>query len=377
MATISGRITVPASPTRFNSTIWAPTNNAVWLFGTAPPEVIIANLSGAQLDLFVDRYDQGGVYRGNVSHFVLGPGTQRTVAWNTVDPQWLGLGLNSQFLVQGTYDVHLSYTDVGVQYCSFGTERQDLTTTLFQLTPEALQIWLAAAEAPELALALAVVWYTFLNTEDLCGFGPPPLPSVGTDFANAPLSTKIQLVQAIAWAHLCRCKAGSPTPIPYPPVIIVVPDGTPSGPVFPCDPAVICDSIVAIRQQLAALSQTLSANYALSTLVQRYQSPFEYIRGATHSGLTGSGAFQIPRSLGVLVAVTERPGGEKEFTGAPPYVSDLGWISVFDRDGMVDEIRLTRDVQVWRSKLFSSANAVGYGLRDGVTIAMTELYAEP
>ena len=111
--------------------------------------------------------------------------------------------------------------------------------------------------------------------------------------------------------------------------------------------------------------------------MQRYILPFAYNRGRRFSTLTHTGAVPIDRSVGILIEVTEFPATNKEMLGAPPYIFDLGWVSVLNMDGMIDEIRLTRQATTWLSKLIPTAVEVGWGLREGVTIEITELLAEP
>ncbi|HEX6827173.1 MAG TPA: hypothetical protein VF077_12720 [Nitrospiraceae bacterium] len=112
-------------------------------------------------------------------------------------------------------------------------------------------------------------------------------------------------------------------------------------------------------------------------LLQRYGLPFEHVTGPTHVGLTGTGSLAIGRSVGVGVTVTAFPPGNSQMLGEPPYIFDLGWISVITDDGLLDEIRLTRTSTRWMSKLIPSATRVGWGLRDGVTVTITELLPEP
>jgi hypothetical protein len=113
------------------------------------------------------------------------------------------------------------------------------------------------------------------------------------------------------------------------------------------------------------------------TLLQRYVLPFAYVPGTVHSGLSLTGAAAVARSVGLLIDVIAFPAGNKQLIGEPPYIFDLGWVSVVTPDGMVDEIRLTREHTTWLSKLIPSATSVGWGLRDGVIINVTELRAEP
>lgn len=111
-------------------------------------------------------------------------------------------------------------------------------------------------------------------------------------------------------------------------------------------------------------------------LLQRYVLPFAYVPGAVHSSLSEVGSASIGRSIGLRVEVTTFPGGNKQLIGTPPYIYDLGWISVLTPDGLLDEIRLTRQHTTWMSKLIPSATQMGWGLREGVTVNVTELRAE-
>jgi len=113
------------------------------------------------------------------------------------------------------------------------------------------------------------------------------------------------------------------------------------------------------------------------TLIQRYALPFAYVRGPSISGLTGTGSMALGRSVGLLIDVLGFPPANKQMLGEPPYIFDLGWVSALTPDGLVDEIRLTREHTTWLSKLIPSAELVGWGLRDGVQIRVTELHAEP
>jgi hypothetical protein len=130
----------------------------------------------------------------------------------------------------------------------------------------------------------------------------------------------------------------------------------------------------ALLNQLLELCQRTREDV---TLIQRYALPFAYVRGPTISGLTGTGSIALGRSVGLLIDVLAFPPANKQFLGEPPYIFDLGWVSALTPDGLVDEIRLTREHTTWLSKLIPSADLVGWGLRDGVQIRITELHAEP
>jgi hypothetical protein len=124
------------------------------------------------------------------------------------------------------------------------------------------------------------------------------------------------------------------------------------------------------------LQGTLDQILTQLTLLQRFSLPFSYVASTAHNGLTGTGSLPIGRSIGLRLDVTQFPAGNKQFLGEPPYIFDLGWVSVLTPDGMLDEIRLTRVNTSWLSKLIPSSTVVGWGLRDGVTLNITELRAE-
>lgn len=113
-------------------------------------------------------------------------------------------------------------------------------------------------------------------------------------------------------------------------------------------------------------------------LLQRYKLPFAYIVGATHPGISGTGTLSIPSALiGLLLTVRSQPTGVITSPGVPVYERDLGWVSVLDRNGFIDEKRLTRSTQLWFPPIMSDATSVGYSLNDSVTIDISELEAEP
>lgn len=110
--------------------------------------------------------------------------------------------------------------------------------------------------------------------------------------------------------------------------------------------------------------------------LQRYGLPFAYIAGATHTNLSGTGSLNIGRSVGLRIDVVTFPSGNQQMLGQPPYIFDLGWVSVLTPDGLLDEIRLTRQSTSWMSKLIPTATRLGWGLRDGVVVNVTELGPE-
>jgi hypothetical protein len=144
-----------------------------------------------------------------------------------------------------------------------------------------------------------------------------------------------------------------------------------------CNNVDVCATLISMTQQLAAIQQALNGDLELTTLIQRYRVPFAYIRGAVHSGLMNSGSFAITRLVGVRTEITAAGPNHRQVMGTPPYVRDLGWISVSDGNGMLQEIRLTRDRQVWFPQSMELATLLGFSVASDVTMEITELEAEP
>lgn len=113
------------------------------------------------------------------------------------------------------------------------------------------------------------------------------------------------------------------------------------------------------------------------TLIQRYKVPFAYVRGATHSGLSGSGTITVPSGLiGLEMELTTIPGRVGQESASPDFVFDTGWWSVETVDAVVDERRLRHASQLWFPPFMSSVTKVGYSLTPGVVASLTELQAE-
>jgi len=127
----------------------------------------------------------------------------------------------------------------------------------------------------------------------------------------------------------------------------------------------------------AATAATLSTILDLVQAMQRSYHPFAYVASSSHAGLTGTGSFPVSRLVGVHAQVTTYPSGSPILGGNPPYVKDLGWISVSDGDGMIQERRLSQLEFVWFPQVCPLADQVNYFLEPGVTLTLTELKPEP
>lgn len=273
--------------------------------------------------------------------------------------------------------VCVAWGPLPTSFCQYGTRsKAGVGVQAFLSEPLVLAI-LSAVSASPLAPALVSFFGTVYLIEDLCSRLPPPVPVIDLSIWNKSAVTLKQLLDAAAWPYFCECIPGSPLPTGPPPPVIVIPPGlaVPTAPT--CDPLDLCAAIVEILEREGRLEQTIGQLYKLVTTQQRYGLPFAYVRGRTLPRAAGVGSTSVQRIVGLDIEVKERPGGEQEFTGMPTYISDLGWISALTGDGMLDEIRLSRLNTVWFSKLLPTATQVGWGLRTGVAVDITELLAEP
>lgn len=261
--------------------------------------------------------------------------------------------------------------------CQYGTRSKAGSAIQAFIDNSFLSVILAPLGLLDLVPAFAGFIGGVYLIEDVCSRLPPTAPPVGLDIWFRSAQTLKELLDAAAWPHFCECSPGTPAPIAPPPPAITLPPGLAVPPTPTCDPLDLCAAIIQILETQGRLEQTVSNLYQLVTTQQRYGLPFSYVRGRSFSNQTGAGTIQIQRLVGVLVVVDQRPAGLQTFGGAPEYISDLGWVSALTGDGLIDEIRLTRDVQSWFSKLLPSATSFGWFLREGVTASFTELLAEP
>lgn len=278
-------------------------------------------------------------------------------------------GQTITFTANGTYETRAP--------CEYGTQLKDAGTFIYYLTPALIDTICIEAGMAWIAPFFTALYFTTFDAHALCGKGPPPMPVLNFETISGSLETITSLFQVIAWPHFCQCISGAPAPVPYPPPVVVQPPGVQAPPTFPCDNVDPCAALRQIQQQLLAISQTLHANYELVTLTQRYGFPFAYIRGAIHSNLTGDGGFAISRLLGLQVEVTARPPDRPVLQGNPPYVTDLGWLTILTADGTLEERRLSRDSFIWIPKGCQQAVRFQWSLFPNVTVRVTELEAEP
>jgi hypothetical protein len=97
-----------------------------------------------------------------------------------------------------------------------------------------------------------------------------------------------------------------------------------------------------------------------------------YTKSTVHAGLSGAASLSVSNLAGVLVDITTQPAG-RTGEGNPPYLYDMGWLSILTSDGMIDEKRLTRTQQLWLPRHMPLALTFGYYLNPGVVATITEL----
>jgi hypothetical protein len=284
----------------------------------------------------------------------------------------LGVSLNiGTVKMQG---FHLIVTPCA-QPCQYGTQPQAGVAAVSKITDSLLTSWLSPG-LEWLAPVFAPLIGFDLVTTDLCSRPPPVVAPIDLSTLNATYATVLNILQVVAWPKLCQCVVGTPSPSSPPPFAPVEPTGWPPVVTFGCDPANICAALVEIQRSMFRLQTVLGENLQLTTLVQRYQLPFAFIPGTTHGPLTGQGSFNVSRLLGLEVTVLARPPG-RVTPDVPPYIWDLGWMSVTDGDAMLQERRVNRDNFTWLPPSMALTSSVGYSLNTGVSVDIQELKAEP
>lgn len=245
------------------------------------------------------------------------------------------------------------------------------------ITQALLDSILALVSLPALAVALVSQVGTSLNILNLCSQQPPPMPQLDPNLFNNSPASVYQALQSVAWPFFCQCVPGTPNPINFPPPTFTPPAGWPTAPTFTCDPAQLCATLERLEQLLNVVSGTVNSNYNLTTLIQRYQTPFAVIPSAFHTGLTGTGSIAVSSLIGVQYQVDQLPPTVRVTPGAPPYIRDLGWIGLELAAGGTAEHRVTRQQELWLPPTAQMANQLAWSLTPGTSITVRELLAEP
>jgi hypothetical protein len=341
-----------------------------------PNFVTVTNLNAGSYNATLGPLNSQCQFLQPYPNFTLQPGVPRTLDISTTPSTTEALIFGAQDVAPGTYNIRVEWTPLNVD-CAFGTRLKPGADVFVSLSVGAITGFLVPVAGEFLGPILGVLAGQVLDQGELCSSLPPPMPPITTNLPSESMATWLQLLKHLAWFSVCECAPGTPTPTPPPTPSLVQPTPWIVYPTLaPCSNSDPCVQLQELTRAVRNLQQQITNVYTLEQLVQRYSLPFAYIRGRRFSTLTASGLQPIDRCVGLLIEVTAHPPN-KTFTGVPEYITDLGWISVINGDGMIDEIRLTRQATTWLSKLIPSATDVGWGLREGVTVEISELLAEP
>lgn len=114
----------------------------------------------------------------------------------------------------------------------------------------------------------------------------------------------------------------------------------------------------------------------LVTLIQRQQVPFAYVAGATHSALSGNGSLAIQGLLGVKILPTSIPNDAGIEVGDPDTYWLDSWINWGNADGWTTREFLRASPHISMPALAGQFTQLGYSLRPGLTVSITELVRE-
>lgn len=124
------------------------------------------------------------------------------------------------------------------------------------------------------------------------------------------------------------------------------------------------------------VTQALQAILQVVNLIQKQVSPFSYVIGSTHSGLSGNGQFAVDSILGLSVGITTVPARLGTEAGDPNQLFNAGWINVGTADGWGPRHFITSNPFILRP-VSGDVTLVGYSIPADVTIEITELVHEP
>ena len=319
-----------------------------------------------------------GAHSSNVpSSPALGIG-KRPAGTGQVTADMAGFAFYNSALTLARLDAHLAAAASVApppSTCQYGTRKKAGSPVVDLLTEALIVGILEAAGLHWWEVLLLVFAGQQLDVNALCATLPPQPPPPTPDALNYPPYKLLEYLYQNVWNYYCECVPGTPVAPPPPNGTATKPDGMPDTRIIVVNPTNPCLDITEVRRMLDTIIRQLNIDVQLDTLMQRYMLPFATIPGAAHSGLTGAGSFAISRLIGVQVVITARPPN-RELEGAPNYIWDLGWLSIMDGNGFIQERRLTRDVEVWMPGHFQEAITFGYSLKSGVTARITELEAE-
>lgn len=274
--------------------------------------------------------------------------------------------------------ITLSITAAGLPasgYCENGYE--------IQPGRPGVQILDEAIVQGALALIPGAWWqqllYTFVGTaldiHVICSGAPPTVTSIASTLLINPGRAALEVLYASLWPYFCRCAAGTVTPTVPPLPNPTKPPDWPPDPTYPVNPTNPCLDISEVLRRLAIVQRITGNDLELDKAVQRYAVPFAHNDGAVHTDLTGTGSFVIDRTLGFRVELTSG-GDNRQLKGNPPYIWDVGWMSITDGGAMLIERRIARTSLNWFPPQCQLADHFNWYLNPGEVITVTELEVE-
>lgn len=214
-----------------------------------------------------------------------------------------------------------------------------------------------------------------LDVHALCAGAPPTVTSIASTLLINPGRAAVEVLYASLWPYYCRCAAGAVTPTPPPKPNPPKPIDWPNDKVDPPNPTNPCLDIEEVLRRLTAIQRVVGNDLELDKAVQRYAVPFAHNDGAVHTGLTGTGSFAIDRTLGFRVELTSG-GDNRQLKGNPPYIWDVGWMSITDGGAMLIERRIARTSLNWFPPQCQLADHFNWDLNPGEVITVTVLEVE-
>jgi hypothetical protein len=114
----------------------------------------------------------------------------------------------------------------------------------------------------------------------------------------------------------------------------------------------------------------------LVTLIQRQAVPFAYISSTAHGGLTGSGEFAVQGLIGARVDVDALGYGADSEAGDPEALFGVGWINWGNADGFKRMENISSSPMISLPRAAGQYTRIGYSLRPGAEVTITELVRE-
>lgn len=350
--------------------------------GRMPTNVSIVMQAAAQKAYTVQIVQLGGSGANAIlaSGTVAAGATTSTYTFNgngTVDLTGVRLrgvqtgGLTVPYTINATISV--TYSDaVPPAPCQYGTRPKADTSLVLPIGGAILNTVLGHFAKPWLGTLFGSIVGSSMAMDTLCNTIPPSWPAIDIGALLNSDAEKLVLFQSLAWHVFCECTPGPTTPTPYTEPNPVQP---PNWPVYgpePCTNSDICATLLEILKRLDYLSSSQNLYIDHRTILNNPRPTLAFKVGAVHTGLTGSGTLTISKLIGIRLQLTANvPGHSLE--GNPPYIWDVGWMSVSDGGAMLQERRITRALYEWFPGEMSIATTWGYFFKGAEIATMTEL----